>query len=315
MSSHWEIAEIPCYLLAKRFEGCTLPLVRHGLSLDRVWQIWAELIVASICHQTNWERLHERVIEIVSEDLPQLMPCALRTMTPACFRRLFAEAMSADRIRSPERAKLLRELGSYAADWPDGYEQSWLRDDSITLAGPGGLYAWLGGTEVFSADPLQKKARVFVHGLLRHGLVSVTDPEHIAPAVDYHIMRLYMRTGRVVPTTNGVLDRVSEEQTARVEFVTALRKAVERAMSYTAAVAGVRIDELNSIEWQIARSFCLRREPRCELEPLSDKPIDRVVTDLSKSVGGSCPLVTECQATRDAGLRAIVDPHSIRPYY
>jgi hypothetical protein len=184
----------------------------------------------------------------------------------------------------------------------------------VVLAGPGGLYEWLAGIYAFSQDPLRKKSRILVHDLLQHGLIEVADQQNIAPAIDYHLIRLYVRTGRVLPVRVELLDRLSDAGTPRVEFHTDLRAAIEEAMGYTASGAGLRIDELNNIEWQIARSFCVRKEPRCNGCAIREKPVDAFIEALARQAKG-CPLRRDCRGASDPELRSIVEPRSARSYY
>lgn len=296
-------------------KGVHVPIDQHPLKAERHWQVWTEIVFISICHQTNWDRLHSRIIEISSTDLPELFPSSLCNMDSRRFNKLFLPGLDVERTRGAERLKILRELGKHACDWPKEYKTSWTSSAEVRLSGQGGVYAWLDHLPVFAEDPIKKKARVLVHQLLRYGLISVADPEHIAPAVDYHIMRLYARTARVRPRDDESGEILQVNGKSLPKRVTDLRRAVEEAMYYTAMGAEIRIDELNHIEWQIARSFCIRIGPRCNGEPLSEKPIDTTVSRLSCQLGGKCPLVLNCQGIRDPKLREIVDPRSIKSYY
>lgn len=296
-------------------QGARVPVTPHPLDAERHWQIWSEIVFISICHQANWDRLHDRVLDIASKDLCELQPSNLCKLSSKRFIDLFADGLDSDRMKVKERLKLLRELGSKAISWPHGEGLSWLNNERVCLSGKDGIYSWLNNIPVFAADPIQKKARVLVHQLLRYGLISVTDPENISPAVDYHLIRLYVRTARVRPVNDEWDQRLKEGGKARVEPVTALRRAVEEAMYYTATGAELRVDELNHIEWQIARSFCLRQEPRCNTGPLIEKPVDNAVAELSCKAGCACPLIAQCVGARDAQIREAIDPQSARSYY
>lgn len=185
---------------------------------------------------------------------------------------------------------------------------------TLELGGPSGLYSRLDSIEVFSADPLRKKARILAHQLVRRGLVKVSDEKSLAPAIDYHLIRLYVRTGRVVPAAHDMYSALSGGRTMRIGAVTRLRQAVEEAMWHTAEGAGLRMDELNHIEWQIARSFCLRVDPRCLGEPLAEKPVDVPLAELSASKGG-CPASHWCVAFGSSWRRQLQDPRLARSYY
>jgi len=315
MTNYWQVDRINSYLMGNLLSGTSVPTAPHPLSAGRKWQVWTEIVFISICHQANWDRLHDRIIEVASDNLLELHPSNLCRMEPGQFRKLFAPGLDSSRMRTGERIKLLQCLGEKACGWLSETGGSWLDDESITLAGKEGVYSWLNKVPVFAEDPIQKKSRILIHQLLRYGLVIVADPQNIAPAVDYHIIRLYVRTARVRPLKGELMERLKAGGTARVEFITSLRKAVEEAMYYSAAGAGVRIDELNHIEWQIARSFCVRQEALCHCGPLTEKPIDEMVLTLSCKAGGGCPYANDCQGALDAQLRGIVDPQSIKSYY
>lgn len=314
ISRHWKVDRIHCHLLGQRLIGLGLKPKSHPLQLSRDWQIWAELLTVTICHQANWDKLHLTTMGLARANPSQIHPKCLGQLSANDFRRMFGEAYDADRIRTAERVRLLRATANAIETDADGPKFDWLPQAPVRLAGESGLYDQLSQLEAFRADPLQKKSRIFVHDLLQYELISVSDPEHIAPAIDYHLTRLYVRTGRVFPVRVALLDRLNDQGTPRVEFHTDLRAAVEEAMTYSAASAGIRIDQLNQIEWQIARSFCTRRNPRCGGPFLADKPIDFELQSLAERVQG-CPIRRDCKGAADPELRSIVDPRTASSYY
>jgi hypothetical protein len=314
MYRFWKVNSIQSLLLGQTLQGVEVRNLVHPLNSERHWQIWAEIVFISICHQANWYDLHKRIIEIAIDNPEILRPSSLLSLTPKDFKFIFGPGLDEQRMRAGERVRILRELAQCLPNWPTEGEQGWLKNGSINIEGDCGIMPWLNKFRVFSGDPLQKKSRVLIHQLLRYGLINVKDPENVRPAVDYHIMRLYVRTGRVIPVTEEAFERVRQEEVARVEFLTHLRRAVEEAMWHSAVGAGLRMDHLNHIEWQIARSICVRSGARCRIGPIPEKPIDEALVSLAASRGG-CPLATYCQGYHDPELRSIVDPRSVRPYY
>ncbi len=314
VSRRWKVDRIHCYLLGQGLAGLNLEPKSHPLELSRRWQVWTELLTVSICHQANWDKLHSIVIALAAAEPSRIDPRRLARIPGGEFRRMFEGAYDADRIRTAERVRLLRATADTIETDADGPRFDWLAPGSIRLGGGSGLYKHLQQIEAFRGDPLQKKSRILVHDLLQYELISVLDPENIAPAIDYHLIRLYVRTGRVVPIRIELLDRLTDQGTPRVEFHTDLRAAVEEAMAYSAAAAQLRVDQLNQIEWQIARSFCTRRNPRCHGPFLPAKPIDVELKCLAERVKG-CPVRCDCRGATDEALRSIVDPRSASPYY
>ncbi len=314
ISRHWKVDRIHSHLFGQAFAGLRLRPKRHPLPLPVEWQIWTEFLTVCICHQANWDKLHSIVTELAAAEPSQIDPRRMAQITGSDFRRMFGRAYDADRVRIAERVRLLRSTADAIETDADGPIFDWLAPAPIRLGGAFGLYDRLQQIEAFQQDPLQKKSRILVHDLLQFELISVLDPENMAPAIDYHLIRLYVRTGRVLPVRIELLDRLSDQGTPRVEFHTDLRAAVEEAMTYSASGAGIRIDQLNQIEWQVARSFCTRRHPRCNGPFLPEKPIDDELERLADAVRG-CPVRCDCRGATDEELRSIIDPRSARPYY
>lgn len=313
--TYCKIDAMQAYMMGQLIKGVALPTLSHPLCDERTWQIWVELVFISICHQTNWDLLHDRIIEIASKDLKSLSPSSLEDMDTNRFQSLFVPGLDKSSAQdSSHRLRLLRSLGKYMNVWPNS-SASWLGQHPLLLEGEEGLYRWLEQIPGFGEDPMQKKSRVLVHQLIRYGLVEIADPDNVRPGIDHHIIRSYLRTGRVVPIKAEYITPLFTGETRRVEFITHLRHAVEQAMWYSAAGADLQMGDLNHIEWQIARSFCVKRKARCTSPPLPEKPLDVPIANLAVKTGGSCPWYNLCYGARDPKLRKLVDPRSARSYY
>lgn len=290
----------------------------HPLRLDRMWQIWVELVFITICHDANWYRVHSSVLEVADCDIDVLHPKRLADLTSTSFRSLFGKAYDDNNLRAGERCKLLRMIGAEVHDWPAPTRTEWLEKEKASLSGEHGLYRRVDGLSPFGQDPLRKKSRILAHQLMRYELIDVADAEMLLPAIDYHLIRFYVRTGRIFQEQDEMSERLSgdgNQSVARIEYLTHLRRAVEEAMWYTAAGADLRMDHLNHVEWQLARSFCVRSRARCFEHPLASKPIDREVSILSASSEGHCPLASSCRGSTDETLRSLIEPRSARAFY
>lgn len=314
MNRYWKVNPVLCCLVGTTYASSGYkPAILAPTIAARMADIWREIVFVSICHQTNWDRLHEHVLQMSRTHSQYLSLEFLRQLDAAQFVRLFAPGIDENRLRTRERLGFLRSLAQSVPEWPDRSAR-WLGPGRVSLAGESGLYAWLSRIQAFAEDPLQKKSRVLVHQLLRYGLIEVEDEHSILPAVDYHLMRLYVRTARVSPCSPEYLQRMVSDSTARVEFHFHLRQAVEEAMQWTQTTSGLRMDHLNHVEWQIARSYCTRMEARCHLEPLETKPLD----DLARAIlqtPRQCPLAVDCMGCCDERLRNVRDPKSAKGFY
>jgi hypothetical protein len=252
----------------------------------------------------------------VAKDTPELIsPRALALLTvDEASELLHAGLEPGSRRDLSERHRLLVSLGSNASSILTFDRLRKWAEVGVSVEGPDGLYNFLETIPAFAEDPLRKKSRVLAHQLCGFGLVTIGDPHNLAPAIDYHLIRLYMRTNRIYPARRDDYERYSSQRRASTSKMLDIRGAVDDAMRYTAAAAELRMDRLNHLEWQIARSFCVREEPRCTGGPLAAKPVDRSLAEISINRGG-CPLVGICRARAIPLLQKLQDPTSSRSYY
>jgi len=110
-----------------------------------------------------------------------------------------------------------------------------------------------------------KKANIFIQILSRNSLVEFDDIERVAPAIDYQLIRLAMRNGRV-KVSGELHEKIVAQEAVSVDDDTAIREKVIDAFRIVAQSGEKTIPQLNLIDWHIARSFCLRDEPLCECE-------------------------------------------------
>ena len=92
--------------------------------------------------------------------------------------------------------------------------------------------------QAFRDDPLRKKSNVLVHEIVRDRIANFDNSTQIAPAIDYHIMRLYLRSGRVLPLHRETLDLLKKNSAPRPRLVKLLREAVSEAVFPDRVVRG-----------------------------------------------------------------------------
>ena len=81
--------------------------------------------------------------------------------------------------------------------------------------------------------------------------------ENIKPAIDYHVMRLYLRTGKVI------FEQLKGLPRPRARLVRLLRSTVAEALRLTANYSKLTIPDVNYIEWQLGRNICINEQPLC----------------------------------------------------
>lgn len=259
-----------------------------------------KFVAAAICHQFNWDFLCQRL----SANLPGSAVAAdyLAEVSAATVGRWLDGYARPERIRAAERAGLLRDLGRRLVQHYSGLVTNMMTAADGRLLGDEGLLSRLDAFQAFGADPLRKKRNVFVHDIVRERLVRFEDENAIEPAIDYHIMRLYLRSGRVYPRNPEVLSLLKERTPTRGRLVRMLRESVAEAVRTTAFYASLTIPDINYIEWQVGRSLCHADDPSCADATALDG------TDLESVCAGACPYSSFCLARNDAGWRELREP-------
>lgn len=138
ISRHWKVDRIHCHLLGQGFAGLGLEPKVHPLRLLRPWQVWTELLTVTVCHQANWDKLHAIVMDLAATKPSQIDPRHLAHMSGSDFREMFGGAYDTDRIRTAERARLLRATANAVETDTDGPRFDWLPAGSVRLCGCSG---------------------------------------------------------------------------------------------------------------------------------------------------------------------------------
>lgn len=218
----------------------------------------------------------------------------LATTRPSNIRQLLSAYPKPERIRAQQRAQMLRTTARELQALHDKGQLDALIAAS-RLGGAGGFYDVMKAVSAFAQDELEKKIRVLAHDLHRERIIEFKDPNHLRPAVEYHILRLYIRTGRVYPTDESIREHLSRPGAwSRGRLIKLLRQAVEEAMNLTGFYAGLDVATLNYLEWQIGRAVCTPENPNCDHPSRDEMPPE--VAELSPF---RCAYASFCRAFND----------------
>jgi hypothetical protein len=259
--------------------------------LPTLSQLVFKTLFVSICHQFNWDYLQNAMAQWLLPT-PEAMLGGLEVVKSTEISRLLSGYSKPERIRAPQRAQMLRESARCLNRLvQDGVLQRLL--ETRQLAGPDGFYSAMQSIPAFSEDPLEKKVRVLAHDLHREAIIRFSDPENLRPAVEYHIIRLYLRSGRVYPVNDDVKELLrSKSLNPRGRLVKLLRTRVEEAMNFTSYYSGLNIATLNYLEWQIGRAVCIPDIPALCLDP----PHRDLPPDVNAVCRSACAFSEFCRA-------------------
>lgn len=226
--------------------------------------IMCEVVCATICHQINWDFLRAAVLKYTQKNNGHLSAGDLQLITDATVLEMLGHYNKRGNIKARERAKMLQSLGK----WAGKYSQ--IRDVFLTgekkLRPINQVKDALLKCTIFSSDPEEKKLNLLLQKLnLLEPLSGIG--KYAKPAIDYHLLRLYLRRGLIYARTKYAYDYISNPEISRKEnTVAALRELCSKLLSQIALYTGLDITSVNLVEWHVARSVCDRDNPDCELK-------------------------------------------------
>lgn len=266
-----------------------------------------EVICAAICHQMTWEFLRRSVYDAICGGAEWWRPENIGEVDLAIIENLLSNYSRKERIRAKERSEMLRSLICLFDENTKTFCDVFGIDEDGNRRSPTDIIKNLCRAPVFSEDPESKKLQVLVHNLA-HTKVIPNVEELCEPAIDYHIMRLYLRRGDVYPVSKVGKEFIDIKTFRRSNTVTALRSVVSEALRYACAMAHLPINTVNTIEWWIGRSVCLRGKPDCELTGNG--------SDWLRSIAQQCPFCKTCTGYNcDKKLLLVDEPlHNGRLY-
>lgn len=234
-----------------------------GLSLENA--VGCEVICAAICHQINWDFLRKAVYEMAMKNTIWITPKELSKISFENVKLLLKKYDKPERIREKERGILLRSLGNSLTEMNYTYIDIFFSDCG-QVKSEKAILAVINSLKAFSSDPEGKKIQLLLQNLSEYRELSVLS-DYCKPAIDYHIIREFLRRGLVIPTNKQAYDYIFNYQIERKEkTIASLRKVCSEFFYTLQWITSYNITTLNTIEWWIGRSVCLRETPDCELK-------------------------------------------------
>lgn len=226
--------------------------------------VMCEIICAAICHQINWDFLREAVLNQTRKQPDWLTPQELINVAESEVQNILGHYKKKENIKAAERTEMLHSVGRWAITYCQIIDA--FIDGNRTLLPMNRIKASLKNCEVFRTDPEEKKMNLLLQKLdLIPSLYGIG--QYAKPAIDYHLLRLYLRRGLLYARTKYAYDYITSPEVSRKErTVAALRELCSKLLGQISLYTGLSITEVNLVEWHVARSVCDREKPDCELQ-------------------------------------------------
>jgi hypothetical protein len=216
--------------------------------------------------------------------------------------------------RAEERVDILRDLAEGLLRDYGGSSLTLLAACAGRLHTPegSGLLDRLSRFEGYN-DPHFKKAFVLLKFLDALDLWHARDTENLFIPVDYHLIRMALRTGLVTVADEKLALQLHDQAPASETDDWEIREVVKHAYKELERHSGINVFVLDEIFWTIGRSCChYARPPRCTSCDFTDCS---VMKSFEYDCPGRCPLATTCLGAGDEFYRTFFEPRLVTTYY
>lgn len=262
--------------------------------------IACEVICASICHQINWDFLRKTILNYTISNPKWIYPKNIRHISTKSIQTLLESYNKPERIRAKERAKMLRSLGDVL--YTRGYQYADIFfDNAGNVRNLKDILDFFKLSVVFTSDPEEKKIQLLLQNLSDYPRLSSL-MNYYKPAIDYHIIRLYLRRGMIIPRNQEAIDYIFSTEKQRTEKTVAIiRRLCSDVFSLINWLTNIDLKTINSIEWWVGRSICTKDFADCNL--------NMPKTEWLHSHYSKCPFSESCYAFKyDQKYLTIIEP-------
>lgn len=201
------------------------------------------------------------------------------------------------------RAQILRQTADELIEYFDGRVCLLLENADHRVAGSKGVYQQASRLTAFQ-DPLRKKSSAFLMAVHFSGRWRIDDPERVDPMIDYHRMRVLLRTGCLTTPAADIVLRLRKQEPVGHEVESALRAAALEVCRKLAVLAGMPMFDCDVLSWAHARSYC-RNAPICISGTAENDSFDLC---LARKPNGTCVCQSWCPGARDKDIRDLWEP-------
>lgn len=256
-----------------------------------------EIICAAICHSINWDFLRKAVKQKTVNDVTWLDPENLSKITPDEIQQLLKSYEKKDRIRALERSKLLVDIGKNLLVNQKSFKDLFFDPTGIRRYEE--IQNSICQFNAFSKDPAKKKFRLLIQCVSDYDDLSNLS-DYYEPTIDYHIIRLYLRRGVIIPVRHGTLDYILNNDIIRKEStIGAIRLVCAESMDDISYYTQIDVKNISRIEWWVARTVCINGTPDCTLLGNDTKWL--------RNCFKKCPFYYICQARKEDNAFLTID--------
>jgi hypothetical protein len=219
--------------------------------------------------------------------------------------------------RAAERVSLLRDCAKTLLELFNGDVMQIYRisEGHLTRKDGKGICDLLRKFKAY-ADPIEKKTFLLVLYLKESGVWEIKDVENLKVAVDYHIMRVALRSGMVKVEDRDLREKLKLRKPATEDEDYEVRKAVREACSLVIKHSNCTVFEVDAILWNLGRSCCFyEHDPICGVNICRKRDKCTLIKAANYDCKGKCLLDGVCLGSVDEDYKRLWETNIYTTFY
>jgi hypothetical protein len=289
------------------------------------------LYITAICQSTRtfegtidgqWVRGWDYLVQASRRRMEDFGAMRMQTYSAEDLLSLLSDDFCADHSpidRVEERLEQLHDCARVLLHHYDGEAMGVYERSAGQLVGEDGLLALLSEFAAY-ADPLQKKS-VLLAGMLHEiDVWPMGDAENLKVAMDYHAMRVALRSG-MVEVQDAALARDLRNGNAVSDALNqSVRTAVSAACDIVVRESGMSVFAFDKCIWHLGRSCCFYdHAPICGPAHAAEQCFKRDRCSFIRATTYCCPNVCVldgvCRGSRDPAYRSYWETNVYTAHY
>jgi hypothetical protein len=295
-------------------------LIRPSSEEERCREANYWLFVTAICQSTRtfegtvqgrWVRGWDYLVQASRRRVDDFAAQRMRCYTADDLRSLLSDDFDSrhSRIdRVGERVRHLHDCAEKLLQHYHGQAMQLYQRSGGCLVGADGLLSRLSAFEAY-ADPMHKKS-VLLAGMLHEiGIWPLRDAHNLKVAMDYHAMRVALRSGMIEIADAGLRRDLQDRKPVTDATNQLVRSAVSAACDVVLQEAGLSVFAFDKLIWHLGRSCCFyEHDPICGPARSDQQCFKRDTCSFLRATTyrcpNACPLDGLCKGSRDGPYRS-----------
>ena len=266
----------------------------------------------------GWDYMIRAARRKMAQDPDYFTAPNVARVTPADIQSMFSddflpEHSTLDRVE--ERVAQLHDCARILLRGYDGDVCALHGQAGGRLQGEDGILRRLSAFRAYS-DPVEKKSFLFLMFAAKSGIWALVDLDALKVAIDYHIMRIALRSGMVEVREPNLAEALRARKEVNAETDNRIREAVREACDLLIRHSGHTVFDVDNILWMMGRNCCFYdHDPICGDNPCFKMDKCSFARGIEYPCPGHCLFDGVCLGSRDPSYRDLWETTLYTEYY